>query len=408
MNHRYLVHLTATCGLMLALVALFNLIVDPNDFWRLVRHPGFNLPKARPAGQIAQRKLFSAVAFRPEAVILGNSRADIGFNPAHPDLQRRAGRTYNLAVPGAGIDASANLLAGLCSEVRPNLVLFGVDFIDFLSAPGDSKEDTAPSQLRTRPTFVDRLQWLLTADATMESARSLRAQLAAFPQVMLPDGFNPLHDYIPIARSAGYQALFEQRLQENISAYRGVRMTSGEPGATEAPEVRALRRMIRTAGKCGAELVLVTYPYHSQLLLLFDELGLWPQFEQWKRVIVRVVDEERARDESLKVRLFDYAYFSGPSQEAIPAAGDRSSEMRWYWEAGHFKKTLGDRVLATVLAGVDSPTAKATLNGLVISGANVESWLAEVRQQKREFVALRPPDLEVVRRAVARSKAPST
>ena len=43
--------------------------------------------------------------------------------------------------------------------------------------------------------------------------------------------------------------------------------------------------------------------------------------------------------------LWDFSGFSPYADEAVPLPGDTHSEMRWYWEAGHFKKSLGDRLL---------------------------------------------------------------
>ena len=35
--------------------------------------------------------------------------------------------------------------------------------------------------------------------------------------------------------------------------------------------------------------------------------------------------------------------------EAVPSEAERGAAMQWYWEAGHFKKELGDLVLARAL-----------------------------------------------------------
>jgi hypothetical protein len=50
-----------------------------------------------------------------------------------------------------------------------------------------------------------------------------------------------------------------------------------------------------------------------------------------------------------EVRLFDFAQESAVSREPVPPPGDRHTQMRWYWEAGHFKSELGDRLVARMM-----------------------------------------------------------
>ena len=97
------------------------------------------------------------------------------------------------------------------------------------------------------------------------------------------------------------------------------------------------------------------YPYHAQLLLLFQETGLWLAFEDWKRLLVRTIDEERAAGRLRgEVTLWDFSGISEPTTETIPMPKDRTTELRWYWEGGHFKAALGTGFSAKSWAAQDS------------------------------------------------------
>ena len=399
MQTRYLRWLAVTFLLVLTLAGIFNLVVDPSGIWRLVERPGFNVPKARPDRDITLRKLWLAIEQRPDALILGNSRADIGFDPMNPAWKKRATNAFNLAVPGQGLEDSVPVLDAVCREYKPRLVLAGLDFVDFLSASGPSAAPTTKLP-RVRPTTADRLHSLFTAEAVLESVRTLRAQRQPYPEIMTAAGFNPLLDYIGIAKDSGYYALFQQRLLENARTYSKLASKKGASAAHgESTAVAALRQLIASSAQCGNELVLVTYPYHSQLLLLFRETGLWNAFEDWKRLLVSVVEEEKQKH-AAQVRLIDFAYFSQPSMEPIPAPQDRATEVHWYWEAGHFKRALGDVALDALFTPPPASDKRA-LTAVPLSSTSIEAWLVEVRQQEADFLRERPGDLRPVRDAVA-------
>jgi len=60
-------------------------------------------------------------------------------------------------------------------------------------------------------------------------------------------------------------------------------------------------------------------------------------------------EEATASGSARPFLLWDFSGCHSVTIEDVPASGDLRSEMRWYWEAGHFKKELGDLVLDKVL-----------------------------------------------------------
>lgn len=401
----YLRRLAVTVVATLTAVGAFNLLIDPSGIWGLVARQGFNVPKARPDRDIAQRKLWLAAEQRPDAVILGNSRAEIGFDPGHPAWKTHASRPFNLAVPGQGLEDAVPVFEALCREQPPRVVLVGLDFVDFLSAsvaPPRSADTFTP---RLHPTAADRLMSLFTAEALVESIRTLRAQRQQYPEVITPAGFNPLLDYIAIAKSSGYHALFQQRLLENARVYAQLAKRAQGRSLERSSAVDALRRLMDASSRCGSELVLVTYPYHSQLLVLFGEAGLWNAFEDWKRLLVGVVEEERRKHPGLRLQLVDFAYFSNASMEPIPAPPDRRTEVLWYWEAGHFKSALGNVVLESVLG--QGSDAGQPLRAVALAPGDIDAWLAQVRGQDAAFRRANPDAVRSVREAFAGSSVAS-
>ena len=124
----------ATCALVV--------IVDPYGLYGLVHRPGFNAVKPGLSRYQVQIKHQHALRLRPRVLILGNSRAEIGFDPAAPAFAAARGAVYNLAIPGTGLGTSASQLTHLLAAgVQPRTVILGVEFMDFLelpSAPGST------------------------------------------------------------------------------------------------------------------------------------------------------------------------------------------------------------------------------------------------------------------------------
>jgi len=99
---RYVRRLMFWLALLLGLTVAFNRVVDPFWYFRDVEIEGFNAIKTK--FRRFERNVKPAVlaSEQPEAVILGSSYAEIGFDPLHPVLTRNGqARSYNFALAGA-------------------------------------------------------------------------------------------------------------------------------------------------------------------------------------------------------------------------------------------------------------------------------------------------------------------
>jgi len=362
---------------LLAAVALINLVVDPYGIFRIVDLDGFNRIKSQ-AGQRAEIfKRRGLERMRPNAVILGNSRAEIGFDPDSPAWPDSARPVFNLALPGTGADAALDQLTRALSIASPRLILVALDFLDFRS--------DAVTHDEAKSTHNEPMQWLrerasalLTLSALADSMATVIAQRRPYPASLTDSGFNPMRDYVGIARSEGYYAMFRQRDEENAKTYvRGpktIYRLDGRPSA----EFRAVDRIIAIAGERGITVRFVIYPYHAHTLILFHQTGLWPAFEDWKRELVKRVEAAPAVAD---VQLWDFSGFSPYADEAVPQPGDTRSDMRWYWEAGHFKKSLGDALLGRLFTSEARPIGW----GRRLTGNDLEAQLVHQRLSRDEY-----------------------
>jgi len=334
--------------MLLAAVAAFNLLVDPYDQFRIFDGEGFNRIKSHASQRTVLFKRKNVERMRPNALILGNSRAEIGFDPDSPAWPAALRPVFNLALPGTGPHSALDEFRRAQDINASRLVLVGLDFLDFRVDPS-ARIGYAPLPLQANDRLQglrDRISALLTIDALVDSLGTMKAQRDPYLASLTDAGFNPMRDYVGIARREGYYAMFRQRNQENAKNYargwKSIYLAEGRP----APAFDAVGQIISAAHDGKTAVRLVIYPYHAQTLVLFHQAGLWPAFEAWKRELAKLVENAPADTD---VELWDFSSFVPYADEKVPGAGDTTSELRWYWEAGHFKKSLGDILLARLL-----------------------------------------------------------
>ncbi|OYO27859.1 hypothetical protein [Janthinobacterium sp. PC23-8] len=377
---RFLLALCAclACG-ALATIALV-VIVDPYGLYKVVDRPGFNAVKPGLSRYQVQIKQAHALRLRPRVVILGNSRAEIGFDPAAPALAGARGAVYNLAIPGTGL-ATANHQLGqlLAAGVKPETVILGVEFMDFLALKSPSRPSAKPA---------GALDWqapwqfdaLFSLASVKDALQTLRIEHDAQAATLSPDGFNPLREYAAHVRNDGYHKMFEQRARENAAT-----LTRKSTTSLDAADFTLLRTLLTQASASDASVKLVIYPYHAQWLAMLEAAGFWPLFEQWKAQLVREIASIQASHPGASIALHDFSGYGPYNCERIPAASERDAATRWYWEAGHFKKELGDVVLERLLSPASVPPL-----GLRLDAGALAANTRRIASERRDCLAFQP------------------
>lgn len=135
-----------------------------------------------------------------------------------------------------------------------------------------------------------------------------------------------------------------------------------------------------------ADVKLVIYPYHAQILALFEEAKLWPLFEEWKRQVIKAVEQSKRAHPNANIVLLDFSGFGPYNCEPIPAAGATGDVTKWYWEGGHFKKQLGDIVLARVMSTV----APASPFGFALDADTEQANRERIAAERRTCIGIAP------------------
>jgi len=377
---RFAVVLLVTSLAVVAGCALFNALVDPYGIFRWLDRPGFNEIKPR-ATQESLAFKYKAIDFlSPRTLLLGNSRAEIGWDPGHLS-GTRFGEVVNAAMPGRGLEAMIPVADHAWARSRPATLVIGVEFFDCLEAG-----QTPPPRIRADVTWAgaDEDLWrrlvrlrafaaeTMSLDATTDSFLTLLAQRNPNAAHLRRDGFQPAREYPQMQAIEGARKLFLQRDNEYAS--------DGQASECFA----ALDELLAQAQRRAQTVYVATYPYHARLLELIFDAGLWQAYEDWKKEITDVVAARRRG--GLDVSLRDFGAYHRYAVEPIPGPGGKGPAPKWYWESGHFRAELG-AVMIDVLVGERPPEG---LFGVELSPATIAAHLDDVRKSRAIFVSRQP------------------
>jgi hypothetical protein len=336
-------------GAGVLLVTGFVAVIDPYHLYGVVDSPTLNHVKPLPEQYREQIKLAQATAVRPDLILLGNSRVEVGLDPDSPQVSAHGRTAYNMGLSGTSLTVSERMYSQLRADAAPAaMAVIGVEFLDFLVRPDEAP---APAATGGPMPWQWRFDTLFSIKSVSDALRTVRLQKAADPETMTARGQTPLRDYNRYARDEGYYAIFQQKAGDNAKNLVRRPHNLFVAGTNGSESIDRLRALLDTMARDRTEVHLVIYPYHAQLMAMFEEAGLQSTMDDWKQLLVREADAVRARYPNARVNVWDFSGYAGMRCERIPGPGDTHSMTRWYWEAGHFKSALGERILQRVLGG---------------------------------------------------------
>ena len=399
---RYLLACASLAGLIAALFAGFNAWVNPYLLFDNARVPGFNAWK--PAVETRERLMKSYEALRRPArtLVIGSSRTDLGLDPGTAAWPEGLRPVYNLSLVGSGTETglrfAQHMLAGRASSApAPDTLVVGLDFENFLFSPKAAERPSAataelearlmvqpdgqPNPQRTRQVLLDHVAGLFSLDAVFDSAHTLVANRRGPQPDLESNGHLSEGRFRQWAQADGFATLFRQKNAQALQSLAH-RQLGGVAGAPMALPSR-IKPLIEFAALNRMKLVLAIQPSHASRLDLLAHMGYWPAYEHWKRALCAEV--AAARDSGKDVILWDFGGYEAPVQEAVPAPGDRHSQMRWFWDPVHYNVALGDLMIRTMFPqGPAAPEAPASL-GVPLTPQNLEARLEQVRADQRRY-----------------------
>jgi hypothetical protein len=428
----FVISLLASLFLLGCAIPLTNIVIDPFFRFDLVSIDGVNAQKPQFAGQSRMAKPGVVCRLQPGSVILGTSRVEVGINPRHPGWRSAYGPVYNLGLAGSGlkelyltlqhvVHASSRLrvaivgLDFLMFNAHREAVVFGTEVIGFdakrlMLAPDDSCWSS----------FRRDLDAFLGLEGLAYSFATVSKQM---PQAEMDTGQTRLTTWLSLYDRDGYRGGVYDRALRAYLLREGSRLSfdtkSGREGGQEAYYVSRIWRPAPEERYCferdGAEDTLALFrtildfarashidvkffinPIHARMLVALQEAGLWPQYEEWKRRLVKTLADEAAASSASPFPLWDFSGINTVTTEFIPPLHDRS-QMKWWWESSHYRSGAGDLMLDRILDYHDPARRAPDDFGLALDPRNIDAWILKTREGVRDFVRAAPADAQIVR-----------
>lgn len=366
----------------LGVVAAINRFADPfGAFTGQMDDRPLDRPLFETNARLAKARIVSR--FKPQAILLGSSRAEIGLSPSHPTWS--FDRVYNLGLPMASIEELAAYFRHSIATGSLRQAVVGLDFFQFnplLEPRADFSrcrlQEPGVAWSRIRAEFCD-LPTLLLSRRALEGAIALR-RAKGEPPVYLRDGSRGDTAKEKLLRRVGSQ--YEAFHETELEFFRQPELLRGYLDATAGFEEASARHfddLLRVAHRHSIDLRIFISPTHVRQLEVIDELGLWDEFVRWKGYLMnanlRIARELQTRP----FAIWDFADYNEFTTEPVPPPGDPDARMTWYWESGHYTRVLGSEVLEAVL------TERPTALGRRLQPEEFPEWIRSIEARREVY-----------------------
>ncbi|MBT3360328.1 MAG: hypothetical protein HN403_11960 [Rhodospirillales bacterium] len=384
---KYLRSLGLIVVTLLGVNAMFNWFIDPYGIYDSPRIEGFNANKSQ-RHEYLQRAL-SIYDGEAEAVIIGTSRSLAGLDAEHPLLTPL--KAENLSIGGSSAYEEMRYYQNALAFLPLKKAVLAMDFYSFnayrnsLPAFDERVLKIKPGGGRNLAASLQIIGTALSIDTTFNSFYTIQRQ-----------GMTKLN-----AESIKEKFLWSERHMMNkvyFSQPHFRNATISQDGKIDTTSY--FRQMIRMSFDHGVDVSVVLSPAHARQQAVISELGLWENYEQWKRALVRIISEETKKTESeARVQFFDFSGFNEFTTEPVPPSGSNggSPKMRWYIDSSHYNRALGNKILDRVIGPKTDERATAKPFGVLLTEDNIDAHLGDIRARKKRWYAAHPEDVMEIR-----------
>ena len=371
---RYTLLLFLLTAMALAAVAAFNRVIDPFWYYRDIEIDGLNAVKPRFARFERHVKPALLVREQPQAIVLGSSFAEIGFDALDKSLTDDGRlRGYNFAFAGGGWDLEQCALEYALKHAPVKRVVLGI-------SPGALP--LADCGKVWQGMSASSAELLLSANALDNAIRTVTEQRRARSSHTREGRYLYTRD-VPGAASRFREYFRRDGVAQARCAAERLNTPARVLPRTIAPaadmDLAGLRAVIRAVRAYGADLALVVYPRHALSLEL--EFACGDAMTRWRHIaaMARVVAEE-ARDNTQatpqgSVSLWVFDGYDAPRGERV-----LGREPALWQDPEHFNYELGARMLAAIYRGEQG-------FGTQVLPGNIDTVYAQLLAQREQFLA---------------------
>ncbi|MGR8929411.1 MAG: hypothetical protein ACU836_02140 [Gammaproteobacteria bacterium] len=322
---------------LLFLIGAFNRIVDPFWYYRDTSIVGFN--EIRPKFRKYERHVKPALLNRekPEAIILGSSFSEIGFDPTNKYFSAdETLKVMNFALAGAPWSLALCSFKFAIKHSNIKRILLG---IHPEAMPSADCEKEYPDFGR-----IDVSELLFSIRATDASIGTISGQKKNKPSHTQQGMYFYIRHHPGIDQQ--FRLFFSRRLQNNPKCAQTFDEKQAKLANISELDLTGLKDIIAIAKERNIELALFAYPSHAYSQELTLQCGEFDQRWGILKQIAKLVSDEAAGD---NVTIWHFYGYNDITNEAI------TSGSATYWQdPEHFNFEVGDLMLETIFGNSNS------------------------------------------------------
>jgi len=372
--HRFVQTFLTLLITLIGVTAAINAFIDPYEQFHFTSVDGINSEKYNGGSRIS--KSIKVTTHQFSTLIMGTSRAEIGFSTSHLAWQERP--VYNLSLNAASMDEVYKVFQYARAQHSPKVLFLSVDLLMF-NRHNKLPIDFERSLFSGISPFHSAIQSLLGFDTLNQSRKTFRRNIKGIKSYYTPSG-QRIGQYVfkkPITKY-GQRALFWNALTsqyiQNTFTYKNF--------VFDPKKMLALKNIIHICYKEHIKLYIIIPPIHALQLETMVQMNLWHDFERMLRDILSIAQHTNTP-------VYDFTSWEGINAESLPHPQDIHKHMTWYWEASHFKETLGNKVIKAVLTD-----KKEEAFGLLLNTQHIDAYLKQKRSSRALYLKRHQYDIQ--------------
>lgn len=401
---RYLAIWACVLCLLLGAIIGFCAAIDPYAVIGTPLIAGVNRDKPAASNWPRVTKAYTVQRSHAATLILGNSSADVGFDPDSAAWPAASRPVFNLAIDGGLPAVHLRYLQHALSAIQPTRLLVAVNFTESMVTPPRRLSAAAQDQFAFEPRmrilpdgasnpgyvrahFADLLFSTLSFDAVADSIATIADQNDPGATYETAAGWNNGGKFRRWARDDGFNSLFITKDREKTPQY-------AKWAGHQRLDIASVGQIVSLARAHGIETAIVILPNHSDQMETLRQLGLDDAYDAWKRDVVRA-----AATADPRAVIWDFSGYSLYTTEPVPPPGDHTTRLRWFWEPVHFQSPLGDLMVAR-MNGAAEPAGF----GVRLTQETLPAHIAAFHAAEKAWAAAHPADVARLRDIVAASR----
>jgi len=391
---KYFVQLIFFTTTILALFVAFNWIIDPYWINNTPKIKYLNLSKPA-AGDSRPFEIISILQKPPQALILGTSREDSGIDPKHPVFHGQS--VFNAAIPAQPLIESKEILLNLAEHNKfPRQIVFGLYFENanvFYGFPADYTKDNFNE---SRP-----FKLLFSLSTLKLSAKTAVTNLVKESTIPIKDGFRSPDKWADQLQ-VGQHKMFKDS-ERNYLFYshfplpfcKSALTVETENGNSTTP-MQELRDAVSIAYRMKSDMRLFIGPSHARQWETIYASGLWVQFEDWKHMVVKIVESEAEKANATPFQVWDFSGYNSVTEEDVPSLKDINKRMHYYYDSSHYTPAAGDLVLDRIFNFKSPERIIPNDFGALLTSHNIDSHLNSIRVSREKYRQSHPEDVSEI------------